>query len=129
MFCAKCGAQIEEAAKFCPRCGAPVELPAAPPPEASAPGAAPAAAPSQLAVRTNGFAVASLVLGIIGVLINPLAILAIIFGGVALSQLSKTPEVKGKGLAVAGLVLGIIMVVLWVVAIFWVGWAFWRVFT
>jgi hypothetical protein len=53
--------------------------------------------------RTSGFAIASLVLGILG-----FSILAIIFGGVAINQTGKDPNLSGKGMAVAGLVLGII---------------------
>ncbi|OGO07941.1 MAG: hypothetical protein A2Y92_04210 [Chloroflexi bacterium RBG_13_57_8] len=129
MFCAKCGAPLEEGAKFCPKCGTPVAATGAPP-AAVAPGAtAPPTAPPQAGVRTNGFAVTSLVLGIVGIFLNFLSILAIIFGGIALSQLNKTPGVKGKGLAIAGLVLGIIVVVLWIAVIVWVGSAFWWLFT
>ena len=56
--------------------------------------------------KSNGFAVASLVLGItwiwwIG------SVLAVVFGHVALSQISKSQgRESGQGLAVAGLVLG-----------------------
>jgi peptidyl-prolyl cis-trans isomerase B (cyclophilin B) len=51
---------------------------------------------------TNGFAVASLVLGLVGV-----PILAVVFGHVALHQMrSGTGPSDGRGMAVAGLVLG-----------------------
>jgi hypothetical protein len=53
--------------------------------------------------RTSGLAVASLVLGIVG-----FSILAIIFGGVAIGQTGKDPNLSGRGMAVAGLVLGIV---------------------
>jgi hypothetical protein len=53
--------------------------------------------------RTSGLAVASLVLGIIG-----FSILAIIFGGVAIGETGKDPNLSGRGMAIAGLVLGII---------------------
>lgn len=61
---------------------------------------------------SNGFCVASLVLGIIGIpascTVIP-AILAIIFGAVGINQLSKRGvEGGGKGMAIAGIVLGII---------------------
>ncbi|GAA4569931.1 DUF4190 domain-containing protein [Planotetraspora kaengkrachanensis] len=49
--------------------------------------------------RTNGFAIAALVLGILGVLL-----LSIIFGIVALAQIRKRGD-KGKGLAIAGLIV------------------------
>jgi hypothetical protein len=66
--------------------------------------------------RTNNFAVASLVLGIVGVLMCFLfvpSILAVIFGAVGLSQIKQQPFVyRGRGLATAGLVLGLIGVAL-----------------
>jgi hypothetical protein len=69
------------------------------------------------AQRTSGLAVASLVLGIIG-----FSILAIIFGGVAISQTEKNPNVSGRGMAVAGLVLGIIEFIIELfVAVFFLG--------
>jgi hypothetical protein len=54
----------------------------------------------------NGMAIASLVLGIIGVLIPFLGVLALIFGGVGMSKANQ--GASGKGMAIAGLVLGII---------------------
>ena len=59
--------------------------------------------------KTNGFAVTSLVLGIIAMLINPFAILgilSIIFSIVGLVKVKTLSS--GKGLAIAGLILGII---------------------
>jgi hypothetical protein len=53
--------------------------------------------------RTSGLAVASLVLGILGIWI-----LAIIFGGVAINQTGKNPNLSGRGMAIAGLILGIV---------------------
>jgi hypothetical protein len=53
---------------------------------------------------TNGFAVASLVLGILWIYWIG-SILALIFGYVALSQIKERNQ-GGKGLAVAGIVLG-----------------------
>lgn len=56
----------------------------------------------------NGLAIASLVCGIIGLLILwfILSPLAIIFGGVGLSKANK--GASGRGQAIAGLVLGVI---------------------
>ena len=54
-------------------------------------------------------AVASLVLGIVGLVLCCLWIpelLAVIFGGVALSQIKNNPGQSGRGMAIAGLVLG-----------------------
>lgn len=75
-------------------------------------GAAPYGAPMPGAVpmgywappSTNGFAVASLVLGIISGWL-----LAIIFGAIALSQIKRSGgRQTGRGMAIAGLVLGIV---------------------
>lgn len=52
---------------------------------------------------TNGFAVASLVLGILG-LFTISAILGIIFGCIALVRIRRVPQ-KGKGLAISGIAL------------------------
>jgi uncharacterized protein DUF4190 len=59
-----------------------------------------------VAQPANGMAIASLVLGIIGVLIPFLGVLALIFGGVGMSKANQ--GASGKGMAIAGLVLGII---------------------
>jgi hypothetical protein len=51
-------------------------------------------------------ATASLVLGILGIFLPLLSILAVIFGAIGISKANQ--GAAGKGLAVAGLVLGII---------------------
>ena len=66
-------------------------------------------APYQPARRaTNGFAVASLVLGIAVLCTGSFgAILAVIFGNVALGRIDAAQGAeKGRGLAIAGIVLG-----------------------
>lgn len=55
---------------------------------------------------TNGMATASLVLGILGFFLPILSILALIFGGIGISNANQ--GATGKGLAITGLVLGII---------------------
>ena len=55
--------------------------------------------------RTSGLAIASMVLGIVWVYWIG-SILAVIFGHVSLSQISKDETLRGKGMAIAGLVLG-----------------------
>jgi dolichyl-phosphate-mannose--protein O-mannosyl transferase len=68
------------------------------------------------APHTSGLSIAALVLGLLG--IWPLAI---IFGGIGISQTKQGRNVSGRGMAIAGLVLGI------VVGAFWIGlftWAF-----
>lgn len=77
---------------------------------------------------SNGMAVAALVLGIIAFLFGlipfvgwlafPLALMAVVFGGVGVSRANKTGV--GKGMAVTGLVLGVLYFgwkVLWVMII------------
>ncbi len=83
----------------------PPTQPATPPPMPGAPGAPPASS-------SNGFAVTSLVLGILSIVLFftiwipfILAILAIIFGALGISNARKgAPK---KGLAIAGLICGI----------------------
>ena len=50
--------------------------------------------------RTNGLAIASLIMGILGI-----SVLAVIFGHIALSQIRQRGE-AGRGLAIAGTVIG-----------------------
>lgn len=72
--------------------------------------------------RTSGFAVTSMVLGILGVL-TPLLIfnlLAVVFGGIAMKTISKsTVRLGGRGLAVTGVVLGSVGLALWAMVILW----------
>lgn len=109
MYCTKCGARVSDTDIYCGKCGTPVTQAASsiPPPASSgASSAYPSAAPVYAQVplqRTSGLAIASLVLGIIG-----LSLFAIIFGAIAMNQIGKDPAIGGRGLAIAGLVLGII---------------------
>ena len=83
--------------------------------------------------RTNGLAITSLVCGILSLVLFwipwlgfLLGILAIIFGGVAISQIRKDPSLGGRGMGIAGLVCGIIGVAIWVIVIALIGiFAFW----
>ena len=61
--------------------------------------------------RTNGFAVASLVLSLLGG-----SVLAIVFGHIAKKQIARTGE-QGEGMATAGLVIGYICLV---IAVIWI---------
>ncbi len=68
--------------------------------EASAPPAAPS---------MNGYAIASFVLGLVGIFVFPLvgSILALIFGYIARSEIDRSQGGQtGRGLAIAGIVLG-----------------------
>ena len=62
----------------------------------------------------HGFAVASFVLGLIGVLVWGFlfGVLAVIFGAIALSKMDKGD--RGYGLAIAGLILGIVAVLVFI---------------
>ena len=69
---------------------------------------------------TDGFAIASLVIGILGVLTFSLlfGILAIVFAGISMNRIRKFDGLyKGEGMATAGLVCGIVAVVLGVVVL------------
>lgn len=72
--------------------------------------------------RTSGFAVTSMVLGILGIL-TPLLIfniLAVIFGGIAMKTIAKsTIGLGGRGLAVTGVVLGSVGLAVWTMIILW----------
>jgi Domain of unknown function (DUF4190) len=88
---------------------APTDMPVAPPQIAalsSAPVPGPLYAPRQVPQATNGMAVASLVLGIVGVFLPVCGVLALIFGGIGISKANQ--GASGKGMAIAGLVLGIV---------------------
>jgi uncharacterized membrane protein YvbJ len=104
MYCPQCGEKNPDGAKFCSSCGAALKA------------TAPAKAAKTVVVeeRTSGLAIAALILGILGV-----SLLAVIFGGIAMSQTSKDPNLKGRGMAIAGLVLGIlgmVGIVIWIIA-------------
>jgi len=90
-------------------------------PAASPSASAPAPRPAAGTERTSGMAITALVMGLVGLILNFVSILAIIFGAIALGQLNKDPSLKGKGMAVAGLVLGIVVFIVWIILIIWVG--------
>lgn len=74
--------------------------------------------------RTSGMAVTSLILAILGImLLGILCIPAVIFAGVALSDIGRSQgRLAGKGLAIGGLVVGVIGSVLWLIwFLFWIG--------
>jgi len=109
MYCSKCGTQSSEGDVFCRKCGQPISgaVPTSAPKATQTP-----APPVTIAIqgapeqRTSGLAIASLVLGILGI-----SILAIIFGGIAISQTGKNPNLSGRGMAIAGFILGIVGIV------------------
>ncbi len=65
----------------------------------------------------SGFAIASLVCSLVGVVFLPIigGLLGIILGAAALTQIRiSNPRVQGRGLALAGIIVGAVSVVLWV---------------
>jgi uncharacterized protein DUF4190 len=104
--------------------GEPPEQPP-PPGQPPAPAAAPYAGGLPVA-RSSGKAVASLVLGIAGLIILPVvcSVLAIIFGQQAKREIDADPTLTGRGMAQAGFILGIIglaFVVVFVIILIAVG--------
>lgn len=75
--------------------------------------------------HTSGMAVASMVLGILGLMTPFLVfnILATIFGGVAIRAIGKSRiQLGGRGMAISGLVMGVIGLAFWMtVVLFWTG--------
>jgi hypothetical protein len=69
--------------------------------------------------RTEGRAIASLVLGIVGFVIFPVvpSVLAIWLGVSAKRRMRSDPSLTGEGLATAGIILGIVELVLVALAI------------
>lgn len=75
---------------------------------------APQAAWAPPARRTNGLAIAALVLGLCG-----FGLLPVIFGHIALSQIRRTGD-GGDALAIAGLVLGYLVIAAAVIGVVFV---------
>lgn len=135
-YCRNCGQSVAAEARICPNCNYPQDQPPPiRPPTASAPEAPPAppVAPAPFAGdpqsfpggavyvrRTDGQAVASLVLGLVGLVICPIipSIIAIALGKQSMTRIEQSQGVlEGHGMAKAGFILGIIGVVLWVLLI------------
>jgi hypothetical protein len=82
----------------------------------------PASSTNPVVPQTSGFAIASMVLGIIGISAGFFCCgpvfpsLAVILGHMSFSKISKNPTLySGKGLAIAGLTMGYVGLVLWVI--------------
>jgi hypothetical protein len=95
-------------------------------PTPPAPGAAPA--PPYGRPATNGMAVASMVLGILGMvgmiwIISP--ILALVFGYISKGQIDRSGgALEGRGYAIAGIVLGWVGIVFGILMAVWMWWFF-----
>ena len=96
-YCSNCGSQIPEGANACPQCGHPRGSPPVPAPSAAA-----------VVRRTDGSAIASLVLAIAGYFTCPIVfhVAAIIVGNQAQTKIRNDPTLEGEGLARAGVILG-----------------------
>lgn len=88
-YCSSCGTQISDGAVACPSCGRPVTTYTPP-------------------RRTDGQAIASLILGIVGLTMCPLvpSIIAVIVGNQAKARLDIDPSLQGAELARVGVILG-----------------------
>jgi Domain of unknown function (DUF4190) len=104
-----CGAHLEIDDKFagqtiqCPDCQRALEAPTA----------------EQVRLRTSGFALASLILALIGALTVVGSIMAVILGAIGLRSIARHPDrLTGNGYAVAGMALGVIFTALGLFAYF-----------
>ena len=76
------------------------------------------------AQRTNGLAIASLIMGIAALFLNSLyfipSMMAIGFGIAALLQIRKSPQYyRGGGMATAGIILGVIFLIVYIALFLW----------
>lgn len=119
-ICPNCGKQNADINRFCENCGYTFEAG-----NSYAGSSQPYYTQGELNQKTNGLAIASLVLGIVGIVlvccysIGTLpGILAIIFGAISRKEiLSSNGRQRGIGYSTAGLVLGIITVALAIVMV------------
>ncbi len=105
MFCSKCGATLPEGSRFCNACGQAV---GGQPVSISVPPVAPSAVMEPApGAPTSGKALASMIIGIFGLLFFPIAIAAIILGHMSRSEIRRSHgQLKGLGMSTAGLVMG-----------------------
>lgn len=112
--CPSCGAAVDEGDTFCSHCGTSLQQAAAPPPPPPAgppyppSGTAAYPPPMMQSTKTNGMAIASLVLGILWIS-GVGSLLALIFGIIGKNQIDASRgRESGRGMAIAGIVLGIV---------------------
>ena len=111
--CDKCGEIIKakpiDAGRIgeCPGCGSPIRV-------GMGRDTPPSLPPLPAVVQTSGYAIASLVLGILSIIPGlyfggiVMGILAIVFSRMAMTRIKAQPGLNGQGLATAGLVTGIV---------------------
>jgi hypothetical protein len=117
--CPNCHTENADEFRFCQSCGAELS-PAAPPPSPAAPPllAPPPSITESMSApleppRTSGMAIASLVLGILGLFTCGVsAVFGVVFGIVGLLQAKNSQgRLQGSGLAIAGLVISAFLIV------------------
>ncbi len=106
LSCARCGAQNPNDSQFCQNCGSSLSVRESAQLSVKSPSSSNTITISEK--RTSGFAIASLVLGILGWTFIPIvsSIIAIIFGAIGISRTKPGSNIQGRGMAIAGLVLG-----------------------
>jgi hypothetical protein len=111
-YCHKCGRPYAAGADFCGACGARRE-------GSGVSEAIPAAIPAAPG-ETSGKALASLILGIAGLVMLPVvgSILAIVLGVSAKREIAARTGLGGEGMATAGIILGAVGVALMALAAF-----------
>jgi hypothetical protein len=107
--CPACGEEVRAEALICRFCRYDFRTGAIPP--------ANPFQPVYIERRTNGYAIASLVLGIVNMLVG--SVLALVFGYKAIREIDESHGTQtGRGLALAGVVLGwvgLVMGVIWLI--------------
>jgi type IV pilus assembly protein PilA len=108
MICPRCGAPLADDSLFCDRCGASTAVqPSTIQPAVQAMAALPQAMLPVEPEKTSGKAVGSLITGIFGLLLFPVAIVTIILGHISRSEIRQSHgRLQGDSMALGGLILG-----------------------
>ncbi len=112
MYCNNCGIQNPNDNIFCGNCGKRLTTSQAAPQNYQT---------DNMPLRkSNGMAVAAMVLGIASFVFWICCIPAIILGIVSLNQIKNNPEMEGKGMAMAGLICGGIVLILGILVVIFI---------